>query len=68
VVSKTALIAAASSFTGSGFLLPSRNSEMFRWCLDHGLRMQCQARLPDGFLLNAPPFTDDVSLAQFSGS
>jgi hypothetical protein len=34
-----ALIAAAPSFTGSGFLLPSRNSELFRWCLDHGLRM-----------------------------
>jgi hypothetical protein len=34
-----ARIAAPPSFTGSGFLLPSRNSELFRWCLDHGLRM-----------------------------
>jgi hypothetical protein len=34
-----ALITAAPAFTGSGFLLPSRNSELFRWCLDHGLRM-----------------------------
>ena len=34
-----ALIAAAPSLTGSGFLLPSRNNELFRWCLDNRLRM-----------------------------
>lgn len=34
-----ALIAAAREFGGPGFLLPTRNAELFRWCLDHGLRV-----------------------------
>lgn len=34
-----ALIGAAPAFPGSGFLLPTRNAEMFRWCLGKGLRM-----------------------------
>ena len=34
-----ALIAAADSFAGPGFLVPSRNAELFRWCLAHGLRV-----------------------------
>jgi GNAT superfamily N-acetyltransferase len=34
-----ALVAASPSFAGPGFLLPSRNTELFRWCLDQGLRM-----------------------------
>jgi predicted N-acetyltransferase YhbS len=34
-----ALIGAAPGFTGPGFLLPSRNGELFRWCLAHGLRV-----------------------------
>src|SRR5436305_863781 len=34
-----ALIGAAPAFPGSGFLLPTRNGELFRWCLDHGLRV-----------------------------
>ena len=34
-----ALIAAAPSIEGPGFLLPSRWSETFRWCLAHGLRI-----------------------------
>jgi hypothetical protein len=32
-----ALIAAASSFAGPGFLLPTRNAALLRWCLEHGL-------------------------------
>jgi predicted N-acetyltransferase YhbS len=35
-----ALIAAASEFTGPGFLLPTRNYEVFGWCLANGLRLQ----------------------------
>jgi len=35
-----ALIAAASEFTGPGFLLPTRNHEVFTWCLANGLRLQ----------------------------
>jgi predicted N-acetyltransferase YhbS len=34
-----ALIGAAPDFSDSGFLLPTRNSELFRWCLEHGLRV-----------------------------
>ena len=34
-----ALIGAATSFTGQGFLLPTRNSQLFRWCLQQGLRI-----------------------------
>ena len=34
-----ALIAAAESFDGPGILMPTRNAELFRWCLAHGLRV-----------------------------
>jgi predicted N-acetyltransferase YhbS len=34
-----ALIGAAKEFSGPGFLLPTRNSELLRWCFDHGLRI-----------------------------
>ncbi|MEP6888340.1 MAG: GNAT family N-acetyltransferase [Nitrospirales bacterium] len=34
-----ALISAAPAFAGPGFLLPTRNAELFRWCLAHGLRV-----------------------------
>lgn len=34
-----ALIGAAPEFGGSGFILPARNGELFRWCLAHGLRV-----------------------------
>jgi len=33
-----ALIGAAKTFPGPGFLLPTRNTDLFRWCLQHGLR------------------------------
>ncbi|WP_447980126.1 GNAT family N-acetyltransferase [Candidatus Nitrospira bockiana] len=34
-----ALIGAAPEFTGPGFLLPTRNAELLRWCLAQGLRI-----------------------------
>ncbi len=34
-----ALISAAESIEGAGILVPSRNAELFRWCLAHGLRV-----------------------------
>lgn len=34
-----ALIAAAPSFAGPGLLVPTRNAELMRWCLQHGLRI-----------------------------
>jgi len=34
-----ALIGAAREFPGAGFLLPTRSSELLRWCLRQGLRI-----------------------------
>jgi hypothetical protein len=34
-----ALIAASPGFRGPGILVPSRNAELLRWCLDNGLRI-----------------------------
>jgi len=34
-----ALIGSASEFSGAGFLLPTRNGELMRWCLENGLRV-----------------------------
>jgi GNAT superfamily N-acetyltransferase len=34
-----ALIGAAEAFQPSGFLLPTRNGELLRWCLKNGLRI-----------------------------
>jgi len=34
-----ALIGAADAFGGPGFLVPTRNGELMRWCLSHGLRI-----------------------------
>lgn len=34
-----ALIGAADGFSGPGFILPTKNSELLRWCLAHGLRV-----------------------------
>lgn len=34
-----ALIGAADSYGGPGFLVPLRNAELFRWCLEQGLRV-----------------------------
>lgn len=49
-----ALIAAAPEFAGPGFLLPSRNTELFRWCLAHGLRMVQPLTLMTIGLYNEP--------------
>ena len=34
-----ALISMADSYAGPGFLLPTRNGEALRWCLENGLRI-----------------------------
>jgi len=49
-----ALIAAAESFPGPGFLVPSRNGDLFRWCLEHRLRVVAQATLMTTGLYNEP--------------
>jgi predicted N-acetyltransferase YhbS len=49
-----ALIGAAPGFEHGGFLLPTRNSELFRWCLEHGLRLVHQMTLMTIGLYNEP--------------
>jgi predicted N-acetyltransferase YhbS len=33
------LVAAAKAFSGPGFMVPVRNTPLFRWCLERGLRV-----------------------------
>jgi GNAT superfamily N-acetyltransferase len=49
-----ALIGAAEGFPGPGFLLPTRNSEMLRWCLERGLRIVQPMTLMSLGLYNEP--------------
>ena len=49
-----ALLGAADEFAGSGFLLPTRNTELFRWCLNHGLRVVEPMTLMTVGLYNEP--------------
>ena len=49
-----ALIGAAKEIAGPGFLLPMRNSEVFRWCLQHGLRVVQPMTLMSKGLYNEP--------------
>jgi len=49
-----AIIAAADGFGGPGFLMPSRNSELFRWCLANGLRVVQPMTLMSIGLYNEP--------------
>lgn len=49
-----ALIGAAKEFAGPGFLLPTRNSELMRWCLQRGLRVIMPMTLMSSGLYNEP--------------
>jgi GNAT superfamily N-acetyltransferase len=49
-----ALIGAAPGFGGGGFLLPTRNGEVFRWCLENNLRLVHQMNLMTIGLYNEP--------------
>ena len=49
-----ALIGAAASFPGGGFLVPTRNGELFRWCLQNNLRLVHQMTLMTIGLYNEP--------------
>lgn len=49
-----ALIGAAPSFPGPGFLLPTRNGNLLRWCLEHGLRVVQPMTLMSIGLYNEP--------------
>lgn len=49
-----ALFASAESFGGPGILIPSRNHELFRWCLANGLRVTQPMTLMTAGLYNDP--------------
>lgn len=49
-----ALLASVETFGGPGILLPSRNTEMLRWCLSHGLRVTQPMTLMSMGLYNEP--------------
>ena len=49
-----ALIAAAKSFGGPGFMLPMRNANLFHWCLANGLRVVQSMTLMSMGLYNEP--------------
>jgi len=49
-----ALIRASESFPGPGFLAPSRNTELVRWCLGEGLRIVQTMTLMAIGLYNSP--------------
>ncbi len=49
-----ALIGAAREFGGPGFLVPTRNGDLMRWCLGQGLRLVQQMTLMTVGLYNEP--------------
>lgn len=49
-----ALIGAAPAFPGPGFLLPTRNSDLLRWCLEKGLRVVQPMTLMSTGVYNEP--------------
>jgi len=49
-----ALIGAATDYGGPGFLLPTRNHEVFTWCLKGGLKVVYQMTLMTIGLYNEP--------------
>ena len=49
-----ALIGAAPAFAGAGILVPVRNAELFRWCLENGLRVVQPMTLMSMGLYNEP--------------
>jgi len=49
-----ALISATAEIGGGGFLLPTRNGDLFRWCLQNNLRLVHQMTLMTIGLYNEP--------------
>jgi hypothetical protein len=49
-----ALTAAAEAFQGQRILVPSRNAELFQWCLANGLRIVHPMTLMSAGLRNEP--------------
>jgi GNAT superfamily N-acetyltransferase len=57
-----ALIGAATEFSGPGFLLPTRNGELFQWCLKRGLQVTQPMTLMSKGFYNEPagPFLPSI--------
>ncbi|PAP77268.1 GNAT family N-acetyltransferase [Rubrivirga marina] len=57
-----ALVGAADAFPGPGFLLPTRQATLFRWCLAHRLRVVFPATLMSVGLYGEPagPFLPSI--------
>jgi GNAT superfamily N-acetyltransferase len=49
-----ALIASAEAFAGPGIIVPTRNSDLFRWCLENALRVVEPMTLMTSGLYNEP--------------
>ncbi len=49
-----ALLASADTYGGPGILIPSRNTDLLRWCLSNGLRITQPATLMSIGLYNEP--------------
>ncbi|MEH2332620.1 hypothetical protein [Nostoc sp.] len=49
-----ALLSAATAISESGFLLPTRNTELLRWCLERGLHIVRPMTLMSMGLYNEP--------------
>ena len=52
-----ALIGSADSYGGPGILIPSRNTQLFHWCLDKGLKLVQQLVLMTVGMYNEPAGT-----------
>ena len=50
----SALLSSAEAFVGLGMLVPSRNTELLRWCLQQGLQIVQQSTLMTIGLYNEP--------------
>jgi hypothetical protein len=51
---KSLIASATDGYGGAGILIPSRNTDLFRWCLGNGLRMVHQLTLMTIGLYNEP--------------
>lgn len=51
---KALIVSATDCYGGPGILIPTRNAELFRWCLDNGLRLVHQLTLMTVGMYNEP--------------
>lgn len=49
-----ALIGAATAYRGTGIIVPTRNADLFRWCLEHGLRISFPGTMMSVGFYNEP--------------